>query len=175
MKLSFTMIILCLVVSSTTSQAQFVKGFFGIGPELGFGSGVEGSPFLVGFEGEYAISKKNEMGPGILGAGLSINYFSEKIAKGTQTQTSIPIAPIVSYHLGVMNDDPRFDPYFKIGLPFIVINTDAPGGSQTTTKFTIQFTAGVQYFIERNISIQAQITGGGAGTQFITVGAKYGI
>ncbi|MFN8368289.1 MAG: outer membrane beta-barrel protein [Candidatus Kapaibacterium sp.] len=178
MKLSFTMIILCLVVSSTTSQAQFVKGFFGIGPELGFGNGGSGNPFLVGLEGEYAVSKKNEMGPGILGAGLSVDYFSEAPTAATKN-TYIPITPFASYHLGIMMDDPRLDPYFKLGLTYKVqtasVTIDNETISSTNGKFTLGFMAGVQYFIERNLSVQVQLSAGGAGTQFLTVGAKLGI
>lgn len=133
-------IVLTLVTFSTASAQMYLpKGAIFGGVRLGIGA--KDNAFGIGLDGEYTFSEKDELGPGILNFGLSVDFsrYSRTVVQGqpssVKTTTYVPITFAGVYHLSPsIEDAPEIDPYIMAGLAYRVYTVTADYSSELTSS-----------------------------------------
>ena len=177
----------CLVASASLALAQgtpgaqqaaqiegFDVGHTDVGPVLGVG-GLGLASFSFGGRFEKGF---REAGPGVLGLGVSADYwsFSDPIL-GSYKLTYLPIAVTVNYHFRL--DNKKLDPFVGVGLGYERVSFDGPactvGGVNycATTYASGVYAlghAGIRYFMQPNMALYADA---GAGDAALHVGLMF--
>lgn len=174
-------IVLTLVTFSTASAQMYLpKGAIFGGVRLGIGA--KDNAFGIGLDGEYTFSEKDELGPGILNLGLSVDFsrYSRTVVQGqlssVQTTTYVPITFAGIYHLSPsIEDAPEIDPYIMAGLAYRVytVTTDMGYGiEQTSSKNELILVGGVGvwYFFAPQLAGHLRLA---FGASTVTAGIVY--
>ncbi len=170
---SFVAILLVMVALGTTSSAQLAKGDNQVDARLGLSSAS--SVFNFGVDYDWVWKKAGEFGPGALTAGASIDFSSYSYKSGVYTfsRTWIPIGGHVGYHFGPMMTDKQWDPFFNIGLLYLIDHAQNDALSSNTINgngFYMQFIAGVNYYFSPRWFALATI---GMNSSWLSAGVGY--
>jgi hypothetical protein len=124
----------------------------------------------LGGQVEKGFTKPGQYGPGIIGGGLGLDWYSWSydypLGLGSYKYSVIPFQVFSNYHL-VIPSNKKIDPYVGLAFVYSVVNASWSGGidpgsaDANYTDFAGQ--AGLRYFIKDNIALQGQI-GFGYGT-----------
>jgi hypothetical protein len=153
-----------------------------VGPVIGLG-GIAGAGIGFGGRFEKGFMDLPNLRNGVLGIGISVDYFSF----GTSFLTTsgydykvIPVAVTVNYHLKL--DNTKLDPFFGAGLGYEHFSVSGPsciiGGidyCSTTYSSGVYFVghAGIRYFWQPKLALYADV-GSGAGALHVGIMFKLG-
>jgi hypothetical protein len=148
------------------SAGDFEPGPFYAGPRMWIGN-LNGAVALGG-QIEKGFTKPGQYGPGIIGGGVGLDWYSWSFdyPVGSYKYSVIPIQAFGNYHF-VIESNRKLDPYAGIALVYSIVNASwngsgvAASAEGNTTDFAGQ--AGLRYFIKDNIALQGQV-GFGYGT-----------
>lgn len=153
------------------AQAQgFNPGSNHIAGVIGLG-GIGDAAVSIGGRFEHAIKALPEMGDGVLGFEVSVDWWQYRGRYGTGEYrwTYIPISGTANYHFNL--EDERWDPFLGAGLG-LWIGNDNCGSIDCGSSSGLYFVgrAGVRYFLEPAMSLYADI---GEGASKLNVGASF--
>lgn len=174
-----------MLMGATTAHAQtspaasgeaFYAGYTDVGPVIGVG-GLSGAG--IGFGGRFEMGFKElpELHNGVLGIGVSADFFSFGTTFFTSgyDYTVIPIAVTVNYHLRL--DNKKIDPFFGAGLGYEHFSVSGPSCifagvdycSNAGYSSGVYFVghAGIRYFWRPKMALYADV---GSGTGSLHVG-----
>jgi hypothetical protein len=156
-------------VASTESKG-FTAGTTDVGPVIGLG-GLAGAG--AGFGGRFETGFKDlpELGHGVLGIGVAVDYFhysNDFAGLGNFSFSYIPISATVNYHFRL--DNRKIDPFVGAGLGDLIVNTSCSGSFCGNSSSGVYFVghAGIRYFWRPTMSLFAD-AGSGYGTLHVGV------
>ncbi len=163
-----------LAISSTDARAQakggvtgFTPGYTGLGPAIGLGN-IGGAGLAIGGRFEYAIKDLPDMGGGVLGLSVDVNYYSysQGFTGGRASWSYMPIGVAANYHIKV--DNREWDPFIGLGLGYSIASVSG-GGTVYSASSDLYFIAraGVRYFFSPKMAVQADV---GAGAATLSLG-----
>jgi hypothetical protein len=147
-------------VAQAKGAASFGLGYTDVGVVVGLG-GVGGASASFGGRFEHAIKALPELGNGILGIGVSADYYSW--SGPGYSWKYVPIGVTGNYHFKL--DEPKIDPFVGLGLGYQYITCDAPGlGGNYCSSSAIYFIgrAGARYFFSPKMAAYGDVGTGGA-------------
>ena len=176
-----TRVLVAVVVCSSSALAQtpstsanqpaatsdFETGRFYAGPRLWLGN-LNGA-VAIGGQVERGFTQAGQYGPGIIGGGLGVDWYSwdfDYAFGGRYEYSVIPIQLFSNYHF-VIPSNKKLDPYVGLAFVYSIVNASWSGGGVAAqadgnySDFAGQ--AGLRYFLKDNLALQAQI-GFGYGT-----------
>ena len=146
---------------------QFESGPFYAGPRIWIGN-LNGA-LAIGGQIEKGFTKAGQYGPGIIGGGVGIDYYSwsyDYAALGSYKYSVIPLQVFSNYHF-VIESNKKLDPYGGLALVYSVVNAtwegSGIGGTAEANGLTFAGQAGLRYFLTEKVALQGQI-GFGYGT-----------
>jgi hypothetical protein len=124
----------------------------------------------IGGQIEKGFTKPGQYGPGIIGGGLGLDWYSWSydypFGFGTYKYSVIPIQLFSNYHFVIANNS-KFDPYLGLAFVYSVVSASWSGGTDPgaadANYSDIAGQAGLRYFLKDNVALQGQI-GFGYGT-----------
>ena len=158
-------ILACLTASVSlaagTVLADSIKGKLGVSGKIGFLVPADNEPNLV-------VRTKNGTDVGFIGGGGFLYGITDQVAAEFEiTRTEFGSD---SGNFGITNvtlggqyrfklDHPKFVPYLGGGLDILISNFDPKGGFIRDVDTTVGFHAsgGLDYFIQRNIALNAEM------------------
>jgi hypothetical protein len=149
------------------ATGDFETGPFYAGPRIWLGN-LNGA-VAIGGQIEKGFTKAGQYGPGIIGGGLGLDWYSWSFDYpfgGSYKYSVIPIQIFSNYHFVIANQK-KLDPYVGLALVYSIVSASWSGGGVAatadgnTTDFAGQ--AGLRYFLKDNLALQGQI-GFGYGT-----------
>jgi OmpW family len=159
--------------ASTTAPAgaaapvgQFESGPFYGGPRVWIGN-LNGA-IAIGGQVERGFTKAGQYGPGIIGGGVGIDYYtwSFDYAVGNYKYSVIPLQVFSNYHF-VIESNKKLDPYAGLALVYSIVNATWEGSgvaaSAEANGLDIAGQAGLRYFLSDKLALQGQV-GFGYGT-----------
>ena len=146
--------------------SDFESGPFYAGPRSWVGN-LNGA-VAIGGQIEKGFTKAGQYGPGIIGGGLGLDWYSWSFdyGFGSYKYSVIPIQVFSNYHF-VIASNKKLDPYAGLALVYSIVSASwsgsgiAASANGNTTDFAGQ--AGLRYFLKDNLALQGQI-GFGYGT-----------
>ena len=156
---------------SGRAQAQnFTAGSNHIAGVIGLG-GIGDASVSIGGRFERAIKELPEMGNGMLGFEVSVDWwhYSGSFASESWSWTYIPISGTANYHFHVEGGE--WDPFLGAGLGLWIVS-DNCGSFDCGSSSGIYFVgrAGVRYFFQPAMAVYADV---GAGASTLNVGASF--
>lgn len=145
---------------------EFSTGSLYAGPRLWIGN-LNGA-VAIGGQIEKAFSKAGAYGPGIIGGGVGIDYYtwSFDYPVGSYKYSVIPLQVFSNYHF-VIESNKKLDPYAGLALVYSIVNASWSGAgvaaSAEGSGIDIAGQAGLRYFLTEKVALQGQI-GFGYGT-----------
>jgi len=167
---------LVLALFAGRADAQFENRADYLGANVGL-SGV-GSAFTLGLDYEHGITNIGDVGPGIIGIGGLLDYFSYSYGynyidfpySGTLTYFDIGVSGM--YHFVL--DNRKWDPFLGLVLGYESVSWSAPGGAPYASPYSsgllLGGSAGVRYFFNDHWAAQARL---GFGFYTLAVGVDY--
>jgi hypothetical protein len=152
---------------------QFESGPFYAGPRLWLGN-LNGA-IAIGGQIERGFTKAGQHGPGIIGGGVGIDYYTWDFdyAFGAYKYSVIPLQIFSNYHF-VIESNKRLDPYAGLALVYSIVNASWEGSgvaaSAEASGLTFAGQAGVRYFLSDKLALQGQ---GGFGYGTLGLGATW--
>jgi hypothetical protein len=165
--------------SDATAQTRFQTGYMDVGPTIGLG-GIGSASLAIGGRFEKALRPFPELGNGVIGVGVAIDYYSWGSSGsfgGTTWESNyryIPIGVTANYHFPLENS--KFDPFVGAGLGYSIASYSCDynggvdydcGGTSSSALYFIGH-AGVRYFVSDKVAIYGDL---GAGAAAINIGA----
>jgi hypothetical protein len=153
--------------SQPGSSGMFETGPFYAGPRIWLGN-LNGA-IAFGGQIEKGFTQAGAYGPGIIGGGVGLDWYSwsqDYPFGGKYSYSVIPIQIFSNYHF-VIESNKKLDPYLGLALVYSIVNASWEGAGVAaeaggnTTDFAGQ--AGLRYFLKDNLALQGQI-GFGYGT-----------
>ena len=175
-KLVGTLAVVALIAAPTREvSAQIAKGYTDVGAVVGLG-GIGSAGLSFGGRFERIFKELPDLGNGLLGIGVSADYYSygDNFGAFKSSFTYIPIGATANYHFKLENK--KFDAFVGAGLGYYVISCDYPG---STTVFdpcsglsSIYFIGrvGGRYFYKPNMAVYADA---GAGAATLNIGLTF--
>jgi hypothetical protein len=153
-------------LATPAAAQEFQVGPFYAGPRIWIGN-LNGA-VAVGGQIERGFTKPGEAGPGIIAAGLGIDFYNWDYGfpGGRYKYSVVPIQIFGNYHF-IVTSNKKIDPYVGLALVYSHISASANGtaigysAAASTTDFAGQF--GARYFLSDKFAIQGQ-AGFGYGT-----------
>lgn len=160
------------------AKAQFLnqKNYGGVH----LGIGASGGAFDLGLDYERGITKVGEAGPGIIGIGGILDYYSYSygytygpgVVPESGTLTYLDLGVTGMYHF-VLNNK-KIDPFVGLVLGYESVTWSAPGVAPLSAPYSsgliLGGSAGLRYFFTPQWAAQARI---GFGFYTFAVGADY--
>jgi len=159
----------CVALSAQDAAAQISKGYTDVGAVIGIG-GIGSASASFGGRFERIFRDLPEFGGGLLGIGISADYYSYNFGGG-YSLSYIPIGATANYHFKLENK--KIDPFLGAGLGFQVVNCSGAGssgfgcGGYNSAVYFIG-RAGARYFVTPGLAAYADV---GAGAATFNVGA----
>jgi hypothetical protein len=166
------------VIGASTGQSQAVGiavGYSDVGAVIGLG-GVGGASFALGGRYEKIIKDLPDMGGGMLGIAVGVDWWSwsQNFGPSSSSVSWIPIGVTGNYHFKV--EDKKWDFSLGAGLGYQIVNAtcvyqgvDYCGGAYSSAIYFITKGA-VRYFWKPNMALYADI---GVGAATLNVGAVW--
>jgi hypothetical protein len=160
-----------LFLAPQNSSAQFTKSSMLIGPHIGLAA-YSSAP-LFGANFEVGVTEPGKAGPGIIGIGGRVDYFSYSYFTDW-TFTWITVGVTGNYHFQF--DDKKWDPFLGLEIGYEHVSWSAPGVTSYTSPWGngifIAPTAGARYFFSPNFAARAQL---GFSISYLVLGVDFGI
>jgi hypothetical protein len=160
--------------AAATTDGQFVVGPFYAGPRVWLGN-LNGA-MAIGGQIEKGFTEPGKYGPGIIGGGLGIDYYSwdwDYLGNAGYSYSVIPIQIFSNYHF-VIDSNKKLDPYAGLAFVYSIVNASWKGSGTSVEAdgnySDIAGQAGVRYFVTPKLAVQGQI-GFGYGT--LGIGATW--
>jgi len=150
--------------ASTTTDEGFRVGYTDVGPVLGLG-GLAGAGAGFGGRFETAFKDLPNLGNGVLGIGVGVDYFhwSNDLLGTGYSFSYIPISVTANYHFQLKNK--KIDPFLGLGLGDLIVHTSCDfagcGGAASGIYFVGH--AGIRYFWRPTTALYVD-AGAGAGS-----------
>ena len=166
------------VILAPNANAQFENKRNYAGVHLG--AGASGGAFDLGLDYERGITNIGEVGPGIIGIGGLLDYYSYSYGyyydafypSETGTLTYFDLGLTGMYHFVLQ--DRSFDPFLGLVLGYQSVTWSAPGVAPFAAPYNsgliLGASAGLRYFFNRNWSAQARV---GFGFYTFALGVDY--
>ena len=166
-----TMAVALLAVTAQAAAAQakgtssFSLGYTDIGAVVGLG-GLNGASASFGGRFEHAIKALPDLGNGILGIGVSADYYSWSagFTGYSWSYKYIPIGVTANYHFKL--DEPKIDPFVGLGLGYNVISCNVTGSFNGDCGYSSGIyaiaRAGARYFFSPKMAVYGDAGAGGA-------------
>ncbi|HVZ37882.1 MAG TPA: hypothetical protein VHI13_01265 [Candidatus Kapabacteria bacterium] len=161
---------------ATTAQAQIETDGAYLGPHIGLGA--YGNGISLGGDGEYILTKPGEAGPGRIGIGGTVDYWSWSSASGGNdyywTYSWVPIGVYGAYHFVL--SDKKWDLFAGLGIGYIIVNATwhKPNGGLAETDYPAYSSgaywsavAGLRYFLSPGLALHARL---GLGASVLSAG-----
>ena len=153
---------------SEPATSDFEVGRWYAGPRVWIGN-LNGA-VAIGGQLEKGFTKPGQYGPGIIGGGLGLDWYSWSydypFGLGTYKYSVIPFQVFSNYHF-VISSNKKIDPYVGLAFVYSVVNASWSGGidpGNADENYTdLAGQAGLRYFLRDNMALQGQI-GFGYGT-----------
>ena len=147
---------------------SFDPGFWYAGPRIWLG--VYGT-IAIGGQVELAYSEPGQYGPGIVGIGAGVDYYSYDYGSGAfgGSYTVIPISAFANYHF-VLENNRRIDPYVGLGLGYYLVSASGSGQTARAGAVFLALQLGGRYFMTPRLAAQAHA---GVGVGNISLGLAY--
>ncbi len=164
-----------LVLSAEQSQAQVGLGYTDAGVVVGLGN-VGNANIAFGGRFERIFKKLPDLGDGLLGIGVSADYYSYSSSAGVYSSSVkvLPIGATANYHFKI---DPKkkLDAFLGAGLGYEIINCSYNGPSGNVdfcSNSAVYFIGriGGRYFLKPNMALYADA---GAGSATLSVGLTF--
>lgn len=145
----------------------FSVGHTDIGPVVGLG-GIGGASFAIGGRFERGIKALPDLGDGVLGIGVSADWYhySQSFGSTDYDFTYIPVAATANYHFKL--ESQKVDPFVGLGLGYLIVNTPY-GGSYSSGIYAVG-RLGMRYFMSPKMALYGDV---GAGAAAINVGVTF--
>jgi len=175
-KLIGTLAVAALIaVPARDVSAQMAKGYTDIGGVVGLG-GIGSAGLSFGGRFERVFKELPDLGNGLLGIGVSADYYSygNNFGAFRSSLTFIPIGVTGNYHFKIENQ--KFDAFVGAGLGYFISSCDYPGSTSVFDPCgglsTIYFIGrvGGRYFYKPNMAIYADA---GAGAATLNIGLTF--
>ncbi|MGQ0639600.1 MAG: outer membrane beta-barrel protein [Gemmatimonadaceae bacterium] len=146
----------------------FNVGHTDIGPTLGLG-GIGAASFAIGGRFERGIRALPDMGDGVLGIGVSADWYNynDTFTGADYDFTYIPIAATANYHIKIENNS-KFDPFVGLGLGYLIVDTPYSGSYNSGIYFVGR--VGARYFMTPKMALYGDA---GAGAATLNVGVTF--
>ncbi len=153
--------------ATSTTGPGFNVGSTDIGPTIGLG-GIGAASFAIGGRFERGIKALPEMNNGVLGIGISADWYNynESFIGTDYDFTYIPIAATANYHFALENK--KLDPFIGLGLGYLIVNTPYSGSYNSGIYFVGRL--GLRYFLTQSMAFYTDV---GAGAAAINVGLTW--
>ena len=159
------------VHAAPAAAAQFQTGALYAGPRLWLGN-LNGA-VAIGGQVERGFTRPGQAGPGIIGAGIGVDWYSWSqrygvgAFNGEWKYSVVPVQLFGNYHF-VLGDFKKLDPYLGLALVYSHYSTSWSGTGTAPTGATASTTdlagqGGVRYFVSDKLAVQGQL-GFGYGT-----------
>ncbi len=161
--------------SVASAQDGFVVGHADVGPTIGLG-GIGGASFAVGGRFEQGFKALPDLGDGILGIGVAVDFYryDNNLFGSDFGFTYIPISVTGNYHF-VLNNK-KIDPFVGAGLGYLIARFDCGEFDfcDDASGSGIYFVghAGVRYFWRPSMAFYADV---GAGAAALNIGLMFKI
>ena len=150
--------------SAPKTKRAFNVGHMDIGPTVGLG-GIGGASFAIGGRFERGIRALPEMGDGVLGIGISADWYNyNDNFVGTDFDfTYIPVAATANYHIKIENNE-KIDPFVGLGLGYLIVDTPYTGSYSSGIYFVGR--VGARYRATPKVSFYGDAGAGAATLNF---------
>ena len=151
---------------ATAPTGQFQSGPFYAGPRVWVGN-LNGA-IAIGGQIERGFTQAGAYGPGIIGGGVGIDYYTWDFdySVGNYKYSVIPLQVFSNYHV-VVESNKKLDPYVGLALVYSIVNATGEGSgvaaSAEASGLAFAGQAGLRYFLNDKIALQGQV-GFGYGT-----------
>jgi hypothetical protein len=154
--------------TAPTTKRAFNVGHMDAGPTLGLG-GIGGASFAIGGRFERGIRALPEMGDGVLGIGISADWYNynDRFTGADYDFTYIPVAATANYHVKIENNE-KLDPFVGLGLGYLIVDTPYTGSYSSGIYFVGR--VGARYRITPMMSLYGDA---GAGAATLNVGVTF--
>jgi hypothetical protein len=164
-------LLLTFAWSGRVHAQNFDPGSNHVAGVIGFGN-IGDAGVSIGGRFERAIKTLPEMGDGVLGIEVSVDWWQYSIDNsvlGDWSWTYIPISGTANYHFQV--EGGKWDPFLGAGLGFWIVSADC-GNVDCDSNSGLYFVgrAGVRYFFQPAMAVYADL---GAGASTINIGASF--
>jgi hypothetical protein len=157
---------LASVVGAPVATAQGIGvGHTDVGFVIGLG-GIGGADVALGGRFEKVIRSLPDMGDGLLGIQVSVDWWSwdrNFPGAGRASVSYLPIGVTASYHF--RTDNRKIDPFVGAGLGYEIVSCEFDGidycGSYSGDLYVIA-RAGIRYFTSESLALYADIGSGAA-------------
>ena len=145
---------------------QFETGRIYAGPRLWIGN-LNGA-IAIGAQAERGFTTAGQYGPGIIGGGVGIDYYTWDFdyTFGNYNYSVIPLQAFSNYHF-VIESNKKIDPYVGLALVYSIVNASWEGAGVAAeaeaNHLTFAGQGGVRYFLNDKVALQGQV-GFGYGT-----------
>jgi hypothetical protein len=159
--------------NKASTQSAAATGNFEVGPWYGgprVWVGNLNGAVAIGGQMEKGFTKPGNYGPGIIGGGIGLDYYSWSsnypFGFGRYRYSVIPIQVFSNYHF-VVASTRKLDPYVGLAFVYSIVNASWSGdidpGTATANYTDIAGQVGLRYFLKDNVALQGQL-GFGYGT-----------
>ena len=154
--------------ASAPATSDFEVGSWYGGPRMWVGN-LNGA-VAIGGQIEKGFTKPGSYGPGIIGGGVGLDWYSWSYTYpfgfGTYKYSVIPIQLFSNYHF-VIPANKKVDPYVGLAFVYSIVNASWNGATDpgvADANYTdIAGQVGLRYFLKENVALQGQL-GFGYGT-----------
>ena len=159
--------------ASDVVTGQFETGRLYAGPRIWIGN-LNGA-IAIGGQVERGFTKAGAYGPGIIGGGVGIDYYTWDFdyVFGNYNYSVIPLQVFSNYHF-IIESNRKLDPYVGLALVYSIVNAswEGAGVAANAEASSLGFAgqAGVRYFLTEKVALQGQV-GFGYGT--LGIGATW--
>ena len=168
-RMTVAVALLAVTAQAATAQARstssFGLGYTDIGAVIGLG-GLNGASASFGGRFEHAVKALPDLGNGILGIGVSADYYSwsSGFTGYSWSYKYIPIGVTANYHFKL--DEPKIDPFVGLGLGYNVISCSVTGTFNGDCGYSSGIyaiaRAGARYFFSPKMAMYGDVGAGGA-------------
>jgi len=153
---------------SESATSDFEVGSWYAGPRMWVGN-LNGA-VAIGGQMEKGFTKPGQYGPGIIGGGVGLDWYSWSynypFGFGTYRYSVIPIQVFSNYHF-VVPSNRKVDPYVGLAFVYSIVSASWSGnidpGTADANYTDIAGQVGLRYFLKDNVALQGQL-GFGYGT-----------
>jgi hypothetical protein len=145
---------------------RFETGRIYAGPRLWIGN-LNGA-VAIGAQAERGFTTAGQFGPGIIGGGVGIDYYTWDFdyTVGNYNYSVIPLQAFSNYHF-VIESNRKIDPYVGLALVYSIVNASWEGAGVAAeaeaNNLAFAGQGGVRYFLNDKVALQGQV-GFGYGT-----------
>ncbi len=141
------------------AQEGFRLGYTDVGATIGVG-GIGSASVAIGLRGEHALRSMPDLGDGVLGVQVGLDYYSW--GEPGFKWTYVPIGATANYHFQLENT--KLDPFVGVGLGYSIVSCDYSGFGDLCANSSLYFIgrAGGRYFVNEKVALYGDVGAGAA-------------